>query len=82
MSDVACAYTSNAKLGSLSKPAHVVPTVRGVKKEYLLLLGPYNTQPQANRALQTLPTDVQQGMPWAGGQPWVRTAESVQRISG
>ncbi len=72
---------ADAKLGSAKTQAHIVPTVRGVKKEYLLLLGPYNTLSQADRALKKLPADVQQGMPWAGGQPWVRTAESVQRIS-
>lgn len=73
---------AESRLRSVKTAEHIVPTVRGLKKEYLLLLGPYNTKAQADHAFQTLPASVKQGMPWAGGQPWVRTAESVQRISG
>ena len=72
---------AKARLTRVKPMAQIVPTKRGLKKENLLLLGPYKSQREANRALQALPNAVRQGMPWAGGQPWVRTAASIQRIS-
>ena len=60
---------------------NILFTRRGAKTEYLLMLGPYISQTAAERAVTRLPKSVQQGMPWVGGQPWVRTTDSVMRIA-
>lgn len=60
---------------------NILFTRRGPKTEYLLMLGPYISEVAANRAVNRLPATVRKGMPWAGGQPWVRTTDSVMRIA-
>ncbi|WP_188109780.1 SPOR domain-containing protein [Pseudohalioglobus sediminis] len=69
------------KLSGSRERQHIVYTRRGTKKEYLLLLGPYPSQAAANSALGRQPQAVRQGMPWVGGQPWVRTTDSVMKIA-
>ena len=69
-----------SRLSRLDVRPHIVETWRGGRTEYLLLLGPYASQGRANNAISELPELVRDGMPWAGGQPWVRTSSSIHKI--
>ena len=69
-----------SRLSRLDVQSHIVETRRGGRAEYLLLLGPYASQGQANSAIGKLPKVVREGMPWPGGQPWVRTSTSIHKI--